>query len=878
MTIRLRLGVALLAIFILFGANLSIFFWGNSRRTQSIEELNAAVRRRTLLSSLDSEIEDRGRELIVLKNLALVGGGAALSSDQVSAAEYRLNEISKKARQLKRLAIEVGSTDFAEFDHGWRQLETSWQQFYNDLGEGKVIVEESPDQPATPEPEPEPAATQVSPRQPEPTRQVQEFTSFSDEETFKINAEDPWVDPELVEAQPEAVEPEPPPRTVQPAEAPAPEPVEIRASEAPKVLSAPRSADEILLILRALQQAEQKRIEEATQNFTDVTKLASRWTLLLFGFTAIVAIVGTLLFTRFLTRGLDVLREGARRIGGGGFDHRIDMQSKDELGVLAQGFNSMAVKLAKANEETEEARAAAESANRAKSTFLANMSHELRTPMNAIIGYSEMLLEDAEDDELEEMAGDLRKIRAAGKHLLALINDVLDLSKIEAGKMTLYLQEFDVGALARDVISTIQPLIDKNQNTLDIAIPEVDQVLMKADETKVRQTLFNLLSNASKFTERGTISLEVEKQTTAQGERITFAVRDTGIGMTPEQLGKVFQEFTQADSSTQKQFGGTGLGLSISKRFCIMMGGDITVTSEAGKGSVFTVDLPMIVQDPEVKMDTAERQAAGATEAGADTNQDGVPVILVIDDDEAVRDLVQRSLTREGFQVLTACDGTEGLRMALEHSPDVITLDVVMPEMDGWETLSLLKANPRTSEIPVLLLTMLDDREKGFSLGAADFLTKPVERDQLIALMKKFCKDRKSVSVLIIEDDPAVRELLRRAIESQGWTAAEATNGREGLERVTDVNPDLILLDLLMPEMDGFEFMLEFRKDQAHEATPVIVITAKDLTEEDRTLLTGSVTKVLTKAEFDLDDLLREIIDVTKPEARSGTNSQEKKG
>ena len=526
----------------------------------------------------------------------------------------------------------------------------------------------------------------------------------------------------------------------------------------------------------------------------------------------------------------------------------------------------------KAEEELKVAMAAAEQANQAKSSFLASMSHELRTPLNAIIGYSELLTEEAEDLEIEAFIPDLEKIRAAGKHLLALINDVLDLSKIEAGKMTLYIQKIDVGTLARDVISTIQPLIDRNQNKLEVKIPEVDQVLMRTDETKVRQTLFNLLSNASKFTERGTISLEIERHAKTQGDRITFAVRDTGIGMTPEQLGKVFQEFTQADSSTHKQFGGTGLGLSISKRFCTMMGGDITVTSESGKGSVFTVDLPLEVEKPEV-MNTGEWQSAVVVEAGSSKSQEGTPVILVIDDDEAVRDLVDRSLSREGFQVLTASDGAEGLRMAIEHSPAAITLDIIMPELDGWAVLAQLNANPKTAEIPVLLLTMLDDRAKGFTLGAAEFVTKPVERDQLVALMKRLCKDRKSVSVLIVEDDPAARELLRRAIESQGWTATEAVNGREGLDQLAQAKPNLILLDLMMPEVDGFEFMYQLRRDPSHKSTPVIVITAKDLTKEDRELLNGAVSKILTKAEFDLDDLLREIKDLTGPGSGTGALS-----
>ena len=499
-----------------------------------------------------------------------------------------------------------------------------------------------------------------------------------------------------------------------------------------------------------------------------------------------------------------------------------------------------------------DARDAAMEATVAKSRFLANISHELRTPLNAIIGITEMLMEDAEDSGDRSVREPLERIARAGKHLLQLINDVLDLSKIEAGKLEVNYEPVDLASLVGDVVGEAETLAAKNGNRLVVECPP-DIGTVRSDPTRLRQIMLNLLSNACKFTEHGRVSLSVDRSRADGEDWISIRVVDTGIGMTSEQLGKLFQEFSQADSSTTRKYGGTGLGLAISDRLCRMMGGSIDVKSEPGVGTTFSVRLP--ADQPGVPDAVAIKMGpAPGGHAPERTNR-----ILVIDDDATVRNLMRRYLSREGFEVVTAGGGLEGLEFARDLHPSVITLDVFMPDMDGWSVLQAIKQDAELSHIPVIMMTISDEKQKGFTLGASGYLTKPVDRAQLAQLLHRFKTMAGTPRVLIVEDDLNAREMMRRLLVGEGWGVSVAANGREALDRLTAESTNLILLDLMMPEMDGFEFLAEFRKNPKFASTPVIVVTAADLSLADRRRLNGGVEHILQKAAFGQEDFLQQI-------------------
>ncbi len=483
-------------------------------------------------------------------------------------------------------------------------------------------------------------------------------------------------------------------------------------------------------------------------------------------------------------------------------------------------------------------------ANQHKSTFLANMSHELRTPLNAIIGLTELLSDNPDRFGTQKAAEPLRRVLRAGRHLLSLINDILDLSKIDAGRMDLSLESVAVRPVLVEVLSTARLLSPENKNELLLDCPSsIDSV--HADSMRLRQVLLNLLSNACKFTKQGTVTLTASTVSRNKREWIEIAVTDTGIGLTADQLDHIFEEFAQADATTTRQYGGTGLGLAISRRLCRMMGGDVTVTSEPGKGSTFTVFLPV----------GAGRDTSQSLALYTETRTSDGGVILVIDDDATARELIAAHLSSRGFSVETAVNGAQGLRKAHELRPTAITLDIMMPDIDGWAVLAALKADPSLAEIPVIIVTIVDEERRAIALGAAGYLTKPIDRDRLVRLLAQELEADGDREVLVVEDDETQRLLVRDILTADGWIVREAGNGRLALEAMKSRCPDILLLDLMMPEMDGFEVVAAMQAHKEWRRIPIIVVTAMDLSDADRQRLTGGVEIVLSKNAFSLAEL-----------------------
>ncbi|MBE9182564.1 response regulator [Oculatella sp. LEGE 06141] len=519
--------------------------------------------------------------------------------------------------------------------------------------------------------------------------------------------------------------------------------------------------------------------------------------------------------------------------------------------------------------QLEAEKSGAEAANQAKSAFLANMSHELRTPLNAIIGYSEILQEDLQVEGHTEFIPDLDKIRTSGKHLLTLINDILELSKIEAGKTELYLERFEVQSLVSEIVNTVQPLAQANRNSLNVhCAPTVGT--MYADVSKLRQILWNLLSNAAKFTEHGTILLQVQRHPSGL---IVFQVTDTGIGISPEQQQHIFQVFTQADDSVTRKYGGTGLGLAISHRFCEMMGGSIEVASQPQRGSTFTLRLPVNVAEHMAIVPTLEESSLAMSSQVIDAaNSEKARLVLVVHGDRTVRDLMVQHLNQEGCRVVTAWCGREGLRLARELHPDLIVLDLLTPEMDAWAVLSTLKAEPSLTTTPVLMLMTtanqshaLADSNQGFVIGVCECLTTPTDFKHLTGLLKQFQAASDSAPssstgrILLLQDDPTTQQILQRLLTKAGWTVVSASNSAIAITHLKQHPPALILVDLMRPAFEGFQFLVQLRQTPDWKGLPVIAMLTQDLTPANHQQLNNITMQLLQHATYNQNDLMVQV-------------------
>ena len=672
MSIRQRLTLSFLSILILFAVNLGVYFSGNAQRSQAFDDLEIAVERQRRMVDLERNVRESARNATnaaVLLDIGSPMDDARVDGwvDGLQAIDGAVDAFVLQSAELELLdpgAVPDPADDAVADDGSVEDLATAW----GELSQRWELLFASARIPV------------IAPG------------SNADANT------DPGNDDGLVGP------PTPPPD------------------------AADDLTEALLDRIRAMETAERQRAIRATAEFDRVAGVTNRRILTIFGLSALLAFAVALAVSAYLGRGIGALESGARRIGSGELDHRIDIRSQDELGRLATAFNEMSDNLLSARSKVEEARAAAEEANRAKSTFLANMSHELRTPLNAIVGYSEMLQEDAEDLGHSELIPDLDRILAAGRHLRALIDDVLDLSKIEAGKMTLFLEEIKVETLIEEVTTTLGPAVAKNANRLDLDLAD-DLGTQLADQTKVRQTLLNLLSNACKFTQDGVITLRAERFSQPTGDRLRFQVSDTGIGMSAEQMAKVFDEFTQADSSTTRKYGGTGLGLAICKKFCQLMGGDVTVHSVEGEGTTFTVELPAVVVDPEApkpqatpgqiapQQSVAHHQPVApqptpseATDAETPISQEPTDaisrgVVLLIDDDGTRRQFLHQTLTADDWTVDEAESTLVALAQLSESTPHGIVLSLDMPLLDGHAFLQELSDLEGLDGVPILAIT-----------------------------------------------------------------------------------------------------------------------------------------------------------------------------
>ncbi len=528
---------------------------------------------------------------------------------------------------------------------------------------------------------------------------------------------------------------------------------------------------------------------------------------------------------------------------------------------LVEDLNNSKDELEKKALELEEMNIKIQEATRLKSKFLANMSHELRTPLNSIIGFTGIILQGIVGELNDEQNKQLNMVYESAKHLLGLINDILDLSKIEAGKIEIIPAQFDVKELIGTVEKMISPMIEEKGLILEVAISEDIPATICNDKNRIKQVLINLLSNATKFTETGQISMAVRSSMLVPGSSledfkkeelssIVFSVTDTGIGIKPEHLPNVFDEFKQIEGPLKEKPTGTGLGLAISKKMLEMMGGRIWAESEYGKGSRFQFTIPI------KEIAEAKRPPVISPEA-LDLSK---KLVLTIDDEVEAQEIVKTYLKTEGYEVIQAYNAMEAMELAKKYHPFAITLDIIMPGKDGWDILHELKRDPKTKSIPIICISILDNREMGISLGAIEYIVKPINKDQLMEELQRLEEQFRIYDILIVDDEPQAIELLAQYLTAEKrYMVRKAYGGKDGLSRVKEGRPDLIILDLMMPEVDGFEVIRNLKKSEETKDIPIIIVSAKKLTQEEIEYLNNNIEKIIRKGDFSKEELLEDI-------------------
>jgi len=529
----------------------------------------------------------------------------------------------------------------------------------------------------------------------------------------------------------------------------------------------------------------------------------------------------------------------------------IVLNSAPQIGVAVTNARSNAAaqrlsrEIATKNEELNQKNAELQKAYKVKSDFLAGMSHELRTPLNSIIGFSTVLLSPGGDPVTDDQRMGLEKVLKNGKHLLQLINDILDYSKIESGRMTVSVSEDTVENVITNTLVTTESLV-KAKGLQTITKIEPNLPVLKSDVLKVKQILLNLLSNAVKFTERGSITIEAWEA----GENIRISVRDSGIGIEKKNLDLVFEEFQQIDNSDSRKYKGTGLGLPISRRLALMLGGDLTVESAFGKGSKFTLSIPPVYVPPIEETPTVERiqmselRKASSLSGVVTDARLGQTKILCIDDDPDAIELLRKHLVPEGYAVSYAYSGDEGIRMAKQIRPDLITLDIMMPEKDGWQVLRELKKDVSTKSVPVVIHSMIDNKPLALSLGAIDVVPKPIDPQALLGLLERVSKGPDDY-VLVVDENKESSNTLKILLESKGFVTRTADNGESALELLRDSRPSIVFVDLILPKLEGFQTVDKLRNQSKWNDIPVVVLAGDDFSQKEREALQSSIREYI---------------------------------